>query len=369
MERGNTRDSMKGGRRDMTQYLVTGATGQIGNTIVRMLLDNQKKVRVLVNPEEDTTPLAGLPVEVSYGDILVKDSMKEFFDLEDPRDAILIHAQERNVITDKTDLMVRRVNVHGTMNITDTCVKKKIGKLIYIGSARAIPLNEKNEPVKEVQYFDRNRVVGDYAKSKAEATQYILDKVSLNGLNAVILLPSLVLGPYEYGNSDIVSLIRDYLSGDLKVTIPGGGDFTDVRDVAAGVLEAAEHSEKGTCYILSNTYVSTQDFLHSLHEITGREEVTKTLPNWLLNGKGIAQLYYKITRKENPKDKFGPFTSPEPLYENEKASNELHYAPRDLRASLEDTVSWVESNKPIKNGINEKAPVKGSGVDKKASNG
>ena len=142
LERGNTRDSMKGGRRDMTQYLVTGATGQIGNTIVRMLLDNQKKVRVLVNPEEDTTPLAGLPVEVSYGDILVKDSMKEFFDLEDPRDAILIHAQERNVITDKTDLMVRRVNVHGTMNITDTCVKKKIGKLIYIGSARAIPLNE-----------------------------------------------------------------------------------------------------------------------------------------------------------------------------------------------------------------------------------
>ena len=332
----------------MTQYLVTGATGQIGNTIVRMLLDNQKKVRVLVTPDEDTTPLAGLPVEVSYGDILVKDSLKDFFDLEDPRNAILIHAQERNVISEKTDLMVRRVNVHGTMNITDTCVKKKIGKLIYIGSARAIPLTEKAEPVKEVTYFDRNRVVGDYAKSKAEATQYILDKVSLNGLNAVILLPSLVLGPYEYGNSDIISLIRDYLSGDLKVTIPGGGDFTDVRDVAAGVLEAAEHGgAKGTCYILSNSYMSTQDFLHSLHEITGREEVTKTVPNWLLSGKGIAQLYYKITRKENPKNNFGPFTSPEPLYANERASNELHYNPRDLRASLEDTVSWVENNKPI----------------------
>ena len=356
----------------MTQYLVTGATGQIGNTIVRMLLDNQKKVRVLVNPEEDTTPLAGLPVEVSYGDILVKDSMKDFFDLEDPRDAILIHAQERNVITDKTDLMVRRVNVHGTMNITDTCVKKKIGKLIYIGSARAIPLNEKNEPVKDVQFFDRNRVVGDYAKSKAEATQYILDKVSLNGLNAVILLPSLVLGPYEYGNSDIVSLIRDYLSGDLKVTIPGGGDFTDVRDVAAGVLEAAEHSEKGTCYILSNTYVSTQDFLHSLHEITGREEVTKTVPNWLLSGKGIAQLYYKITKKENPKDKYGPFTSPEPLYRSERAAEELHYSPRDLRASLEDTIDWVENNQPIENPLDKKEKEKDSkrsGNTKKASSG
>ena len=86
----------------MTQYLVTGATGQIGNTIVRMLLDNGKQVRVLVHPEEDTTPLAGLPVEVKYGDLLVKDSMKDFFDLEDPRKAILIHAQERNVISEKT---------------------------------------------------------------------------------------------------------------------------------------------------------------------------------------------------------------------------------------------------------------------------
>lgn len=328
----------------MTQYLVTGATGQIGNTIVRMLLDNGKQVRVLVHPEEDTTPLAGLPVQVKYGDLLVKDSMKDFFDLEDPRDAILIHAQERNVISEKTDLMVRRVNVHGTMNITDICVKKKIGKLIYIGSARAIPLEEKGEPVKEVQHFDRNKVVGDYAKSKAEATQYILDKVTLNGLNAVILLPSLVLGPYEYGNSDIISLIRDYLSGDLKVSIPGGVDFTDVRDVAAGVLEAAERKgQKGTCYILSNTYMSTQDFLHHLHEITGRDEVTKKVPNWLLSGKGIAQLYYKITKKTNPKEKYGPFLSPEPLYESERASAELNYSKRDMRSSLEDTVEWVET--------------------------
>lgn len=357
----------------MTKYLVTGATGQIGNTIVRMLLDNQKDVRVLVHPEEDTTPLAGLPVEVSYGDILAKDSLKDFFDLEEPREAILIHAQERNVISEKTDLMVRKINVHGTMNITDTCVKKKIGKLIYIGSARAIPLSEnKSEPVKDVTFFDRNRVVGDYAKSKAEATQYILDKVSLNGLNAVILLPSLVLGPYEYGNSDVLSLIRDYLSGDLKVTIPGGVDFTDVRDVASGVLEAAEHSEKGTCYILSNTYVSTQDFLHNLHEITGREEVTKTVPNWLLSGKGIAQLYYKITKKENPKDKYGPFTSPEPLYRSERAAEELHYSPRDLRASLEDTIDWVENNQPIENPLDKKEKEKDSkrsGNTKKASSG
>ena len=356
----------------MTQYLVTGATGQIGNTIVRMLLDNGKSVRVLVNPEEDTTPLAGLPVEVKYGDILVKDSMKDFFELEDPRKAILIHAQERNVISEKTDLMVRRVNVHGTMNITDTCVKKKIGKLIYIGSARSIPMPEKSEPVKDVQFFDRNKVVGDYAKSKAEATQYILDKVTLNGLNAVILLPSLVLGPYEYGNSDIISLIRDYLSGDLKVSIPGGVDFTDVRDVAAGVLEAAEHSEKGTCYILSNAYMSTQDFLHSLHEITGRDEVTKKVPNWLLSGKGIAQLYYKVTRKTNPKEKYGPFISPEPLYESERASNDLHYSPRDLRASLEDTVEWVENTK--KEEKSQVKPVAGPRVraarsEKEASNG
>ncbi|HOO61591.1 MAG TPA: NAD-dependent epimerase/dehydratase family protein [Bacillota bacterium] len=332
----------------MNQYLVTGATGQLGNTIVRLLLDNQKQVRVLVHPEEDTTPLAGLPVEVVYGDIMVKDSLKDFFDLPNPREAILVHAQERNVISEKKDLMVRRVNVQGTMNITDTCVKKKIGKLIYIGSAHAIPSSPDGKPVQESNYFDRNKVVGDYAQSKAEATQYILDKVALNGLNAVILLPSAIMGPFEYGESDVVSLIRDYLSGDLKVSVPGGGDFTDVRDVAASVLKASEStdSSKGSCYILSNTYISTQDFLHSLHEITGHEEVTKTVPNWLLGSSGIVKLYYKITRKENPKEKFGLFTSQQQRqYTHERAETELDYNPRDVHQSLEDTVSWVEMQK------------------------
>ena len=72
--------------------------------------------------------------------------------------------------------------------------------------------------------------------------------------------------------------------------------------------------------------------------------MTKKVPNWLLSGKGIAQLYYKITKKTNPKEKYGPFLSPEPLYESERASAELNYSKRDMRSSLEDTVEWVESN-------------------------
>ena len=118
--------------------------------------------------------------------------------------------------------------------------------------------------------------------------------------------------------------------------------------------------------------MSTQDFLHSLHEITGRDEVTKKVPNWLLSGKGIAQLYYKVTRKTNPKEKYGPFISPEPLYESERASNDLHYSPRDLRASLEDTVEWVENTK--KEEKSQVKPVAGPRVraarsEKEASNG
>ena len=73
------------------QYLVTDGIGQLGHAIVRKLVEQGRWVRVLVDPESDPEPLRGLNVEVSYGSFLKKDSMKEFFDVVDPRETVVIH--------------------------------------------------------------------------------------------------------------------------------------------------------------------------------------------------------------------------------------------------------------------------------------
>ena len=59
--------------------VVTGATGHIGNVLVRELLSRGENVRALIPPFEDTTPLDGLEVEKVEGDVLKVDSLVEAF--------------------------------------------------------------------------------------------------------------------------------------------------------------------------------------------------------------------------------------------------------------------------------------------------
>ncbi len=326
------------------QYLVTDAIGQLGNAITRLLLDHGHAVRVLVHPDSDITPLKGLPVDIIFGDVLVKDSMKQFFEVDNIRESIVIHTAEKRSVTELRDPLIHRVNVQGTMNIADICVKKRVARLVYIGSAHAIPEKGNGEEIAEIEHFNRDLVEGDYAKSKAEATQYILNKVTLNGLNAVIVHPSGIIGPFEYGESEIVQLIREYLSGELTTVVNGGYDFADVRDVAQGVLSAAERGNSGSCYILSNQYVSAKDFLEGLQGITGYPPVKKIVPLWVAQRTAkINRFWCRITKRRAPIDSYAVFTVyPNAKYSHSRADNDLAYKTRDINKSLADTLAWLK---------------------------
>lgn len=331
------------------QYLVTDAIGQLGHAIVRKLVEQKRWVRVLVDPDADTTPLHGLPVEVSYGSVLNKDSMKEFFAVVDPRETVVIHTAEMVSIADIRNPSIHRMNVQGTVAVADMCVRYRIGKLVYVSSAHAIPQPQGSGCVEEVEHFNRHLVEGEYAKSKAEATQYILDRVKLNKLNAVIVNPSGIIGPYDYSNSEITQLISDYLAGNLTKVIQGGYDFADVRDVADGVLSAVDRGNMGTCYILSNQYVSAKEFVERLNDVSGKKPVKLFLPIWVAKRIApIANMYYKVRRVPSPYTKYSLFSVyPKTRYNHSKADSELEYKPRELSDSLADTVSWIEERERL----------------------
>lgn len=104
------------------------------------------------------------------------------------------------------------------------------------------------------------QVVGSYAKSKATATQAVLDAVS-SGLPAVIVHPSGILGPCDQGRNHLVQMILDFMKGNLPACVPGGYGITDVRDVAKECILAAEQGRPGQCYILLGAYVEIRDLL------------------------------------------------------------------------------------------------------------
>ena len=89
---------------------------------------------------------------------------------------------------------ITKINVEGTANIIELCKEYHIGKLIYVSSVHALPETPAGQPICEVSHLSPDAVFGAYGKSKAAATQLILDAAGC-GLNASVVHPSGIIGP------------------------------------------------------------------------------------------------------------------------------------------------------------------------------
>lgn len=327
-------------------YLVTGANGHLGSTIINLLLKEKKNIRAFVL-ENDVLHL-NKKVEIIRGNITDKKSIYPLFkDLEN-KEVIVIHCAGIVTIASKFDQKVYDVNVVGTKNIADVALEYKVKKFIHVSSVHAI-VEEKNKIIKEVDKFYPDKVEGLYAKTKAEASNYILD-MSKKGLNAIVVHPSGIIGPGNYGKGHLSQLIIDYLNNRLTAIVKGGYDFVDVRDVADGILKAIEKGRVGECYILSNRYFEIKEIINLLHEVTNHKPIKTILPNWFAKLTApIAELYYKILKQPPLYTSYSIYTlSTNSHFSHEKATKEIDYNPRDMKETLKDTVDWLKKIGRIK---------------------
>lgn len=336
-----------------TIYVVTGAYGHLGNTIIQKLVRCGKYVRGLVLENENKIIFNNPNVEIIKGDIYDKASLEALFYINEPTQFYVIHTAGIVSITSKFIKTVYDVNVIGTKNIIQICLKYKVKKFIYVSSVHAIPELPKKQLITEVDTFDANMVVGLYAKTKAKATNIVLNSVA-KGLNAVVVHPSGIIGPNDYGNAHLTQLIMDYLDGRLTSCINGGYDFVDVRDVANGCILAIEQGKVGECYILSNQYYTIIQLLSMLHKISGHKPIKTVLPLWIAKTTApFSEVYYKILKQSPLYTKYSLYTlESNSNFSHVKASVELGYTTRNLYETLQDTINWLEKNNRVKNKSN-----------------
>ena len=332
-------------------YVVTGAMGNLGNTIIRNLLADGCYVRGLAMPSEKLIDYNNQSnMELIRGNILDKESLLPLFANADGRKIAVIHTAGLISIGSKTDKVVYNVNVNGTKNIVDLCVHFGVAKLVHISSVHAIPEQPKGTKITEVDHFNPDDVRGCYAKTKSEATEYVLNAARTEGLNASVIHPSGIMGPYDFGHGHMTQLIVDYMNGGLTCCVHGGYDVVDVRDVAAAAITAVEKGRAGDCYICSGHYSEIVDILWTLHEITGRRPIRTILPTWFAKMTApLAELYYKIVKQTPLFTSYSLFTiNSNSEFDNSKARAELGFNPRPLADTLYDEVAWLNSKKRFK---------------------
>ena len=114
--------------------VVTGATGHIGNVLVRELLSRGDNVRVVVPPLEDTASLDGLKVEMVEGDVRKVDSLMQSFKGSD----VVYHLAGIISILPRKNELLYQVNVEGTRNAVEACLKTGVRRLVYTSSIHAL---------------------------------------------------------------------------------------------------------------------------------------------------------------------------------------------------------------------------------------
>ena len=174
-------------------YIVTGANGHLGGTLVRMLSKRGEAVRGLVLPGEAPQPFPH--VRYYTGDVRDADSMRPLFADAEDAELLVLHTAGLVDIADAVSDRLYDVNVNGTKNVLALCWEYGVRRLVYVSSVHAIPEEKSPAVLKEVASFSPERVTGGYAKTKAEATQAVLDAVQA-GLDAVVVHPSGIIGPF-----------------------------------------------------------------------------------------------------------------------------------------------------------------------------
>jgi len=318
---------------------VTGASGHIGSSLVRQLIREGHRVRVLYY--QDNRGFEGLPVETIPGSMNDRDVLVRLVTGMD----IVFHLAAQISINGKNDKRLLDKNIEGTRNIIEAIHRTGKMRLIHFSSIHAL----EHEPLDQLMDEHRPLAVTDpiyYTQSKAHSEQIVLEAVA-NGLDAVILNPTAVIGPFDFKPSLLGQAIVRFYKGRLPALIPGGYDWVDVRDVVQAAISAMKKGETGKRYILSGEWKTIKTLGQLVEQMGGRKIPFIRAPFWLamvalplfrllawLSGRTPLYTYESLHIIKNGN----------PTISNSLARKELDYQSRSFEGTVRDTLAWYREN-------------------------
>ena len=340
------RVSLQGGG-DRTMIVITGASGLVGGNLARALLEQGYPVRALVR--HDRRALGGLALEQVEADILDFDSLRRAF-----AGAEIVYHLAGLISLQQDDWpRLEAANVLGTRQVVEACLQSGVRRLVYFSSIQALQSEPFDQPVDETRPPADTPQFPPYDRSKALAEKEVLAGIR-RGLDAVILNPTAIVGPYDFKPSYFGQAIILLAQGRIPALVKGGFDWVDARDVAAGAIQAGMKAPCGERYIFSGHWHSVRELAVMAASITGRHVPLLTVPMglaWL--AAPLMLLLARFTPLANGKPGSG-----EPIYtrntlrwlrsnrqvSHAHATQDLGYHPRHFRETIADTYRWFDEN-------------------------
>lgn len=324
------------------KVLVTGPDGVLGSNLVRELLSRNYTVSVLLLEGTKSPTLEGLPITSFYGNILNPESLNKPFADQD----YVIHCAAATNVFPARNEFVNTVNIQGSKNVASACLKNNIKRLIYVGTANSFSFGTTLEkPGVEDTPYASIRYGLDYMDSKRYAQEYILEAVKNEGLPAVIVNPTFMIGPYDSKPSSGQMLLA-LNKGKVPGYTGGGKNYVAVKDVAFAIANAIDTGRIGECYILGNENLSYKDAFTKLALAIGAKPPKRKMGNVIVKSYGaINSILAKVF-------KFTPAVTKElaiiscdhHYYSAEKARRELNLPQTPIETAAKECFEWFKEN-------------------------
>jgi dihydroflavonol-4-reductase len=341
------------GSGERMHILVTGSTGFIGGALCHALTARGHQVRAFHRPSSSLKLLEGLAVEHAAGDLTQPDTIRQAMEGID----VVFHAAAQ-LNPNGNAGKAYAITVEGTRAVLAAAQEAGVRRVVHTSSVAALGVPDKGprRPARKSTSMDRgfssqidenhtwnyqpSRWIYGYAKYLAELE---VQKAVADGLDAVIVNPSLVFGPGDVYRMTSSLLVASAHNRIPPVSIPGGLNVVAIEDVIAGHLAALERGRRGERYILGGENICHADLLKMVAQITGVGGPRMALPAWLARSLALAlRLGGAFTRLPLGADELG-LAGLYFYYDTSKARHELGLPdPIPARQALESAYRWFK---------------------------
>ena len=328
--------------------LVTGGTGLVGTRLLFDLTSNGKKVRAIKRKSSSHAmlkmifqALSNRAVELLNRIEWVDGDVQDYVSLEAAmRDVEYVYHCAAVVSFDPKDKsMMMQTNVEGTANVVNAAIAHGVKKLCFVSSVAALGRAEENTLIDEKADWIDSKENSAYAVSKYAAEREVWRGVA-EGLNAVIVNPSIIIGPGDPHKSS-AKLLTTAMKGNRFYTL-GMNAFVDVRDVSRIMMLLVESDIVNERFIVNEGNHTYRYILNAMAEGFGKKPPTLNVKPWMF------EIIWRLDKVRSLVTGTSPLITRETartsskryLYSNDKIRRVLNFQFIPITESISENCKW-----------------------------
>jgi nucleoside-diphosphate-sugar epimerase len=318
------------------RFVVTGATGKVGNAVARRLAERGDEVVALVRNVAKARDLLPAGVELASGDVTDPESLRRAMDGADG----VFNCMGLFEQWFADEGIFERVNALGARDVIVAAREAGAARVVHTSTFDVFHA-ETQGTVSEAAVADYSKGTA-YERSKQHAEELVLAEAE-RGIEVVIVNPASVYGPGPWQGAGLDRAFREAIRRRLPGVPPGGMTLVHVDDVAAGQLAAFERGEPGERYILADGFATMRELLSVAVDEAGRGWVPPTMPVPVARGLAVAGEAVSRLIRRPPLLGAGQLTFLlwQARADSSRAQSELEVEFRPWEEGIRGTVRWM----------------------------